>query len=350
MNALERRIREMIVETGPMSVATYMSLCLFDPRDGYYTTRQPFGTNGDFTTAPEVSQMFGELAGVWLASAWSAPATFAEIGPGRGTLMKDMLRTLARLRSPLLDRDIAMIETSPRLREVQRRTLGTAAEAIRWIEDVTKLPAQPLVIIGNELFDAVPIRQYVLHQSRWHERLVTITDETLAFAIGPNTLDNISKAGANEGDILEVAPARTALMAKIAIHLKTHGGVALFFDYGHRTSGIGDTLQAVHRHQFFPVLERPGEADLTSHVDFEALETVCRQAGLRAKTITQADFLLGMGLLERAGQLGANASEERREALRSEVERLAGPDQMGTLFKVMAVSAPGRNLPVFDAG
>ncbi|WP_269930626.1 class I SAM-dependent methyltransferase [Aminobacter sp. HY435] len=354
MTRLKQRIVSLIDATGPISVSEYMAICLFDPEHGYYTTRNPFGVAGDFTTAPEVSQMFGELVAVWLLSAWQAagcPAApvLAEIGPGRGTLMKDVLRVLARL-DPALTANVALIETSPRLRQVQKTTLGQSAVEISWHESVATLPQAPLFIVGNELFDAIPTRQFVKVGADWRERSIGISDDgALAFVAGSAAIESAllpaEAATAPEGAIFELAPARTATMELVAERIAAHGGAGLFFDYGHLRPGIGDTLQALRKHQFEDVLASPGEADLTSHVDFAALATAARVHGLEAQLATQGDFLLAMGLIERAGRLGATAEDQGREKLQSEVERLAGPDAMGDLFKVIAIARPGTKPP-----
>nr|WP_256483836.1 class I SAM-dependent methyltransferase [Aliihoeflea sp. 40Bstr573] len=337
----------MIAEAGPIPVSQYMALCLFDPKEGYYTTREPFGAKGDFTTAPEVSQMFGELVAVWLASAWQAAgapknAILAEIGPGRGTLMRDMLRTLARI-APDLMRRVAMIETSPRLVDVQKQLLGN--ESISWHRAIADLPDAPLFIVGNELFDAIPIRQFVKTQQGWRERCVGLdADGELVFIAGPGTTD-APLPDAPVGAIYEAAPARNALMLEIAERIARQGGAGLFIDYGHLENGVGDTLQAMRAHAHADVLATPGEADLTSHVDFAALGAAAGAAGLDARTTTQARFLIGLGLLERAGQLGAGANADLQERLHGEVERLAAPEQMGELFKVLMVGRTITGLP-----
>jgi SAM-dependent MidA family methyltransferase len=345
--SLKRRITELIAEAGPIPVSQYMALCLFDPEDGYYTTREPFGARGDFITAPEVSQMFGELVAVWLASAWQAAgapkdAILAEIGPGRGTLMRDMLRTLNRI-APDLTRRVAMIETSHRLMAIQKETLGETSAI--WHRDIAELPAAPLFIVGNELFDAVPIRQFVRTPQGWRERCVGLdADGELAFVVGPGTTDG-SLPDVPAGAIFEIAPARNALMQGIAERIARDGGAGMFIDYGHLTTGIGDTLQAMRAHGYVDALAAPGEADLTSHVDFASLAGVASFVGLEARTMTQGEFLLGMGLLERAGQLGAGGDARLRERLQGEVERLAAPDQMGELFKVLMVGQDLAGLP-----
>ncbi|MBZ9799205.1 class I SAM-dependent methyltransferase [Mesorhizobium sp. ES1-4] len=352
MTRLKSRIVDLIEAVGPMPVNEYMALCLFDPRDGYYTTREPFGAAGDFITAPEISQMFGELVAVWLYQAWAAagrpmPVTIAEIGPGRGTLMKDMLRTLSRL-DPALANGVAfaMVETSRRLTEIQKQTLGALPFAVSWHETVDTLPRQPLLIVGNELFDAVPIRQFVRAGAGWRERMVGLDDaDNLCFFAGAGSIDSTllptDAPDAPQGAIVEIAPARIALMAAIAGRIAADGGAGLFLDYGHLRSGVGDTLQALRRHSHEDVLANPGEADLTSHVDFAALAAIVRAHGLDAHLSTQGNFLLGMGILERAGQLGADAGQAARDKISDAVERLAGPQAMGELFKVLAVVPRG---------
>lgn len=348
MTRLKERIIGLIGAAGPIPVSEYMALCLFDPEEGYYTTREPFGAAGDFITGPEISQMFGELVAVWLYQAWQGagrplPATFAEIGPGRGTLMKDMLRTWSRLDPALVARaSFAMVETSPRLTEIQKQTLAGHNVALGWHQTLDALPPQPLFIVGNELFDAVPIRQFVYVGAGWRERVVGLDGaDELHFFAGAGSVDPAllppAAADAPQGAIVEVAPARSALMAQIAERIAGQGGAGLFIDYGHLQPGIGDTFQALRRHEREDVLANPGEADLTAHVDFAALADIARAHGLDVQLSTQGEFLLRMGLLERAGTLGADADAETRQIISGAVERLAGPDAMGELFKVMKV-------------
>lgn len=355
---LKDRVKRLIATAGPISVADYMAACLFDPADGYYTTREPFGAAGDFTTAPEISQMFGELVAVWAYSAWQAagrpmPVVLAEIGPGRGTLMADMLRTLDRLDPGFVTRArIAMVEASPRLADVQRRKLASGRGRPTWFNEVSDLPRLPLVMVGNELFDALPVRQFVRTAQGWRERMVGLDgDGKLAFVAGSGGIDPAllpaDAAAASPGAVFEVSPAREALMDAVATRIDTDGGAALFVDYGHVKPGLGDTLQAVRDHGYDDVFANPGAADLTSHVDFSALARIAAARGLQASMTTQGEFLLGLGLVERAGVLGANAGEDVRERLRGEVERLAGADAMGSLFKVICIARPDMKLPPF---
>ena len=345
---LKERIAALIEANGPMPVSDYMALCLFDPQHGYYTTREPFGAAGDFVTAPDVSQMFGELVAAWLAHGWretGAPsdAVLVEIGPGRGTLMLDMVRTLRRIAPPLAS-GVHMVETSTRLREMQRERLGEDGIAAEWHETIDTLPHAPLLIVANELFDALPTRQFVFTGDRWLERCVVLRDGALAFGTGTASLPF---PPAEAGTIREIAPARDALMARVAMRLVEQDGLFLSFDYGHE-GGTGDTLQAVRGHSPIDPLATPGEADLTSHVDFDALAAAARSTGAHVLgPMAQGDFLLGLGLLERAGALGANADEAARNAIHDAVERLAGPDGMGTLFRALAVTSSARTLPPF---
>lgn len=353
MNALASKIAGLIRATGPLPVSDYMALCLFDPGHGYYTTRQPFGREGDFITAPEVSQMFGELIGAWLAAAWRdlgepRSTILAEIGPGRGTLMKDILRTIAQIAPDLRDNaTVHLVETSPRLTKIQQQTLESAGVTPTWHKAISGLPAGPLLIVGNELFDAIPTRQYVRIEEGWRERCVGLDEQDeLIFVAGTGSIDAAllppESAGAQEGAIFEVAPARSALIQHVAERIAEQSGAALFIDYGHLETGLGDTLQAVLDHKYDDPLANPGRADLTTHVDFAALAAAVRAAGLIPHLATQGDFLLRMGLLERAGRLGSNAGPVIREQLGEAVERLAGPDKMGSLFKVLAFSSSGR--------
>lgn len=357
MNRLGDRIAGLIRATGPISVAEYMAICLLDPDDGYYTTREPFGTKGDFVTAPEISQMFGELVAVWLVQAWRSagsplPATVAEIGPGRGTLMKDLARTIRRIAPDLAaSADFALIEASPRLMEIQRQTLVESGPAFTWHAAPDTLADQPLFIVGNEIFDALPFRQFVRQQDRWLERAIGLHESGFQFGIGAATLSPSElppqAATAPDGTIFEIAPAREALAATLSGHIARHGGAGIFFDYGHLAPGFGDTFQALRNHRSEDVFANPGEADLTSHVDFAALATVARAHGLEVPAMTQGEFLLAMGLLERAGSLGQHADEAARDGIRAAVERLAGPDQMGDLFKVLAILPRGNGVPPF---
>lgn len=360
MTVLHDRLVRQIKADGPISVAQYMAMCLFDPEHGYYTTTEPIGAEGDFVTAPEVSQMFGELVAVWLVGAWTGAGrpdrfTLAEIGPGRGTLSADVIRTLRQVAPDMLaGAETVLIETSPRLRAVQEETLKDCGADITWTEDIAQLPDQPLIIAGNEIFDAVPVHQYVKADGRWAERMVDLDAEgSLQFMAGAAGIDPaLLPPGADEksdGTIFEVSPQRSAMMSAIAARIAYDGGGGLFFDYGHLAPGFGDTFQAVRQHQTVDVLEQPGEADLTSHVDFHALAEAARVEGLDTGSMEQGAFLVAMGIAERAGQLGAGKSAEVQRDIVAAAERLCAVEHMGQLFKVLGVFPAQSQLPPFVA-
>jgi SAM-dependent MidA family methyltransferase len=291
----------------------------------YYATRDPLGTAGDFTTAPEISQMFGEMIGAALADSWKragapADAIYVELGPGRGTLAADALRLL---RSAGFSGDVHLVETSPVLRDSQRQAVP---EAI-WHQSIGDLPARPLLLVANEFLDALPVRQHV----HGIERRVTVAAGGLAFD--------------RDGEIVETSPARDEAVNGIATCLAATGGVALFVDYGHGRSAAGDTLQAVRRHGYAPVLASPGEQDLTAHVDFEAVARTARDAGASATPlISQGEWLLRLGIEARAQSL-SRANPDRASNIQTALERLIGRDQMGELFKVLAIHSPDWRAP-----
>jgi SAM-dependent MidA family methyltransferase len=354
---LGARIRALIEAGGPIPVADYMALCLADPVDGYYATRDPLGAAGDFTTAPEISQMFGELVGVWCVAAWrsmGAPArmSLVELGPGRGTLMADLLRA-ARI-DPAFRAAAAvhLVETSPTLRAAQASRLGDAGTT--WHDGIDTLPAGPAIVVANEFLDALPIRQFVRVAEGWRERVVGLSgDGALVLGAGAaGVADDLippHARAAPPGTVVEVARAAEAVIARLADRIVADGGALLAFDYGAPAHGVGDTLQAVRGHRFVDVLDGPGTADLTAHVDFAALAAVAAARGARVfGPRAQGRVLLDLGLLERAGALGRTADETRRRALAAEVERLAGEDGMGTLFQAIAIT-DGCVVPGFAA-
>ena len=357
------RIKSLIRANGPISVAEYFSLCLSDPQHGYYKTKQPFGSEGDFTTAPEISQLFGEMIGIFLVHAWQQQKMpqnirLIEIGPGRGTMMLDVIRVISQLAPTLYQTlTIHMVETSEKLAQVQAQTLSHCTHKISWHKNIEDVPEGFSLIAANELFDAIPIRQFVRNQRSFVERVVALgPDDELAFIEGSGGIDlNLLPEGPERqqlGAIFEYSPARDALMQLICERLKTAGGTFVTLDYGHLKSGYGDTLQALKKHQFDPVLASPGEADLTSHVDFEALSKVAIGCGVAVSgMMSQGDFLYGLGLPQRATALAQKANEEQRVKIVEAVNRLAGngDNQMGDLFKVLAVSSPSVDLAPFKA-
>lgn len=340
----------MIAADGPISVADYMAQCLADPTHGYYTTRDPLGAAGDFVTAPEISQMFGEIVGAWLVEAWQAagapePVILAELGPGRGTLMDDIWRTASTVPAFPHAASIHLVETSPVLQRRQAERLAGLPVTPSWHARFGDIPEGFLLLVANEFFDALPIRQYVRSQGRWRERAIGL-DHTgaLAFGVGAGLLDGGPEA--DEGEILEIAPAADAITAEMAQRIAANGGAALIIDYGYAGTQFGETLQAVRGHARRHLFDSPGETDLTAHVDFAALRRRANAEGAAAYgPIAQSDFLLSLGLLERAGQLGAGKSAEEQADIVQAVERLAGADQMGRLFKVLALAHKSAPIP-----
>ena len=370
MTPLESEIRQRIESEGPMSVGDYMALCLTHPTHGYYTTGHPVGgraspnrEGGDFITAPEISQMFGEMIAIWCMEVWQAlgapkPFTLAEIGPGRGTLMADLLRVANALPEFAEAADIHLVEISPTLAEQQSLTLSQNTSHMKWVRDISALPEQPTIVIANELLDALPLRQWMKIESRWIERAIGLKDDQLHFVTRPASLELTDLPDGHtacaDGTIFETSAPRESLVASIADHLNSRTGAALFIDYGHLKSGFGDTFQAMKDHEFVSTLETPGTADLTSHVDFAPLVQTAEAQGCIAPTpVTQGKFLLSLGLLERAGNLGHGRDQKVQENLQTAVNRLVAPEQMGELFKVMAFGAPqslGARWPGFDDG
>ena len=357
MTALKAELVRLIAEEGPIPISRFMALCLGHPRHGYYRTRDPFGAQGDFTTAPEISQMFGEMIGLWAAHLWQAmgsPSRFSliEIGPGRGTLMADMLRATRILPGFREALAVHLVETSPVLREIQASTLAGKAEP-SWHERVETALEGPAIIVANELLDALPLDQFVMTEEGWRERLVGLDGEgRLAFGLAATASDGAGPATAPPGAILEQPLAALSLVSTIASHLARHGGGALLIDYGAMQLGFGDTLQAMRRHAFVDPLEEPGEADLTVHVDFARMAQAALRAGAATHgPVRQADFLLALGLAERAQALSAKATPEQAASIGAAFDRLTarGETGMGDLFKVLAVSHPGLPpLPGFD--
>lgn len=352
---LKDRLKAQIAATGPLTVAQYMTACLWDPLDGYYAT-QP-GLGEDFITAPMVSQMFGELIGLWAAQVWAAlgrPARvlLAEIGPGDGSLMQDALRA-ARAAPDFLDAvEVWLVEASKPLAAFQRQRLG---ERPRWIADLTELPPDlPLILIANEVLDCFPVRQHVLTAEGWAERMIGLDHRgELSWGLRPprepDRATDRTIPTKDLGQVLEEATAQAVLAAEVAERLIRTGGSALFIDYGRTEFGFGDTLQAVRRHRKVNPLACPGEADLTVHADFRAVVFAAREAGAHATPIlTQAEFLRRLGLHERAAAL-SRARADQAPAIARQLHRLTAPDQMGELFKVAAVYAPaGLILPAFE--
>ncbi|EJF81103.1 class I SAM-dependent methyltransferase [Bartonella doshiae] len=355
MVTLKEKIKEIIARNGPITISQYMTLALTDPQFGYYQTQTPFGRTGDFITAPEVSQLFGEMIGIWTLANWKAqgcpsPFILAEMGPGRGTLMDDILRTIQKLSTVAFNAaEVFLIEISKNLAKEQKKRLLSYKKQIHSVESFDQIPSKTLFLIANEFFDTLPINQYIKVKGEWKERRITINqDGNFIFIADPRKLPSFCLQSyffeIPDGTIFEHAPSRHQLMQQISNHLVQMNGSALLIDYGASDLAFGDTLQAVSKHKFRDIFDAPGEHDLTSHVDFSFLKKIALEQGCFAEIFEQGDFLLKMGLLERAAQLGANKSVTLQNKIRQDIERLAGPNQMGKLFKVLYVS--DKNIPL----
>ncbi len=355
---LEERLVSLIKLKGPISVADYMADAIGHPHEGYYMAQKAIGAEGDFITAPEVSQVFGELIGLWLLEAWrgmGAPASFnlIELGPGRGVLMEDILRA-ARLRPDFVrGACLWLLETSGRLRHEQQKRLRASGVKPLWADDLADIPPAPSLIVANEFFDCLPIRQYQYTERGWRERLVGIGadaggTERLAFTLADAPpapgIDFPDRAA--PGDIFEASPDARDCAAEIADMVSAQGGCALIIDYGHVTSGLGDTLQAVRRHQYWPPLAAPGRADVTAHVDFEALARRAIDHGAAVYgPVTQGRFLESLGLSLRVETLCKDKSPEEAAAVRAGASRIAAPNEMGEIFKALCLSGPNQPAP-----
>lgn len=355
MTALKAELIHLIRDDGPIPISRYMALCLGHPRHGYYMTRDPFGVQGDFTTAPEISQMFGELIALWAANVWQAmgsPAAIRliELGPGRGTLMADMLRVASGLPAFRAALSVHLVETSPALRAAQGRTLAGKAEPV-WHDTIATALDGPVLVIANEFLDALPLDQFVMTAQGWRERLVGL-DGQGGLGFGLSAMDAGLSLAAPVDAVLEQPTIALDIVMTLSRHLRQAGGAALFIDYGSAQSGLGDTLQAMKRHGFVDPLAEPGEADLTVHVDFARMGQAALRGGSAVHgPVTQAAFLLALGLAERAQALSRKAVPDQAQAITSAFERLtqAGATGMGDLFKVLALSHPDLPpLPGFD--
>jgi NADH dehydrogenase [ubiquinone] 1 alpha subcomplex assembly factor 7 len=345
-------LRKRITRDGPVSVHDYMAACLADARAGYYVTRQPIGREGDFITAPEISQMFGELMGVWVAAVWQNMGSprdllVAELGPGRGTLMKDALRAMGSVPGLIESTCVTLIETSPALRETQRATLAGSPLPPNWYTHIDEVPQGPLIVVANEFIDALPIRQLVREGGAWRERAITVSADGFAFCAGAFVAEEtlpawVRSLDAGDGDLVELRPAASSLLESLAARARRAPMAALLVDYGHAESGSGDTLQAVARHRFADALAAPGEADLTAHVDFAALKRSASGLGLCVYgPMQQGEFLLKLGLGARSERLARNATPAQQAAILSGAARLADPRAMGALFKTLALQSSG---------
>lgn len=332
----------------PTTIADYMAAA----NGHYYATRDPLGTAGDFTTAPEISQMFGEMVGIWIADLWSRAGSpdfrYVELGPGRGTLAADALRTMARF--GCTPAGVDLVETSPTLRAAQL----TRVPAAEHHDEVDALPGDtPLIIVANEFFDALPVHQYVRTTDGWRERMVERREGVLTPVAGTIPADDAIPASLRsepDGTIVETTPVSAAIMQRLAFRLARQGGAMLAIDYGYAGPAAGDTLQAVKAHRFVDPFIDPGEVDLTAHVDFTTLADAARSGGAVASDLAaQGAWLRRLGIDARLQSL-ATAAPARANELKGQRDRLVDPGAMGDLFKVMAFTAPGWPAPAGFTG
>lgn len=366
MSRLKTRLIKRIKSQGPISVAEYMTLCLLDPVDGYYPTRDPLGSDGDFITAPEISQMFGELLGLWAVQSWQdmgrpQAVHLVELGPGRGIMMSDMLRA-AQLDPAFLNAvRVTLIEASAALEAVQAKTLADSPVAVNWVKDLTALPEGPAIIIGNEFLDCLPIRQFIQRDpfagaKGWHERMVTLNPEdenALMFAVSPEPISEIVQRSLPEDQkdaradaLLEVCPASTQILDQLKSRFERDAGRALFIDYGPEITEFGDTLQALKRHKKVGEFSDPGNTDLTARVDFGALIETAKAIGLDgAGPVSQRELLSKLGLELRAVAL-TRAKPDAKEKIARQLHRLTDSGEMGDLFKAVCFQSDGLSVPL----
>ncbi len=359
---LELEIRRLIAAAGPMPVAQYVSLCLTHPKYGYYVTRDPFGAAGDFVTAPEVSQMFGELVGLWAAAVWKmmgAPENvrLVELGPGRGTMMRDALRAMNV--APAFRRAIVvhLVEVSPALEKAQRETLTKSGAMIHWHHDLSEVPAGPVIILANEFIDALPVHQMIRHSDGWHERVVAINAAgNLVLGASAHPVPNFERIVPKNVRTAPIGSIYEWRSDNIAFEIGRRvrdNGAALIIDYGHAHSDVGDTLQAIGQHAFVDALTTPGSVDITAHVDFEALGSAAESMGAAVHgPIDQSELLLRLGIAARADALKAAAVPEKKAEIEAAIARLTqgGRTGMGRLFKAMGLADPKLGpLPAFES-
>ena len=352
---LGEKIARRIRAEGPLSVAAYMAMVLYDPELGYYVTRRPIGAGGDFITSPEISQIFGELIGIWCALIWEGmgrpdPVILAELGPGSGALAFDLLRAVNALPEFPQALRLHLVEVSPILRAEQQRRLGITD--VVWLTRLEEIPAGPLLVVANEFLDALPIRQLVHGSQEWAERMVTLDlGDRLIFVDGPENpalsfLVPPSLRAAAPGSVFEICPAALNVAATLGARLTRAPGAALFIDYGRLASAVGVSLRAVSGHSPADSLAAPGSADLSADVDFSAFAEAAGITGVDIHgPVPQRCFLHALGARARLAALCARASPEQRARLESGLDRLLDPEQMGDLFKVIAFTSRGLLMP-----
>jgi SAM-dependent MidA family methyltransferase len=363
--AIEAKLREAIDEKGFISVAEMMRIALTSSPNSYYRARNPLGIDGDFITSPEISQMFGELIGIWCADFWlklgkPEDINIVELGPGRGLLMRDLLRATKHIPGFHDSVSVEMVEISETLQLIQKEELKNSGEKLKWLEDIYNISAKPTIFIANEFFDALPIRQFEKEKDNWYERILGLDPLSgiLHFSKLPISKDlsvqlSYEHPNAQDGAIVEESIESLEIVRFICEHLTKHGGAALIIDYGYDIAPkersvfqYNPTLQALKHHKYQPILDTIGEADLTAHVDFYSIKKIAEVRKLTTwGTITQRDFLKNMGIDLRAEMLKKNADILDREVLDKQVDRLINPDKMGKLFKVLVISDTGDNIP-----
>ena len=360
---LKDRLVAKIKAEGPLTVAEYMTICLLDPVHGYYPTRDPLGSDGDFITAPEISQMFGEVIGLWCIQTWQdmgRPETvqLIELGPGRGIMMSDILRAARLDKDFLAAIQVTLIEASPALEAVQGKTLGDVPCPISWASSLERAQTGPSIIVGNEFLDCLPIRQFIQKdrfagRGGWQERMVALVGEELHFGVSPAPISESLQASlpeaqeeAKNDDLLEICPANAQIIDQLKQRFETHPGRALFIDYGPETTEFGDTLQALKRHEKVGVVSDPGNTDLTARVDFGALIDIAKSVALSStQAVTQREFLSKLGLEMRAVAL-SRSKPESKDKIARQLHRLTAADEMGELFKAVCLQSDGLEVPL----
>lgn len=349
-------IKGRIRESGPITVADYMDLCLGHPDHGYYMTRDPLGAGGDFTTSPEISQLFGEMIGVWLADLWIKSGrplefTLLECGPGRGTLMADIMRATKGVEGFHAAARIALMEMSPVLKDAQSRALRGYDPY--WIGDIARLEGSaPVFLVANEFLDALPIRQFIKRGGEWRERGVSVGGcGQLEFCDLPADADILNAfpqaiKGSVESGYFETSLVLNQFIKSVNILLKKQGGAALFIDYGHVRASLGDSLQAMKEHKFAGIFDTPGSCDLTAHVDFENIARIGAGDGMAVRgPVTQRAFLQELGVELRAAMLCAGANPVQAQEILSGLKRISDTAGMGSLFKVLALTSDPELVP-----
>ena len=360
---LKDRLIAKIKAEGPLSVAEYMTVCLLDPVHGYYPTRDPLGSEGDFITAPEISQMFGEVIGLWCIQTWQdmgrpEAVQLIELGPGRGIMMSDILRAAQLDKDFLAAVNVTLIEASPALEAAQGKTLGTAPCPISWDLSLEKAPTGPSIIIGNEFLDCLPIRQFIQKdrfagRAGWQERMVALDGEALRFGVSPAVISESLQAtlpeaqeDAKNDELLELCPATAQIIDQIKQRFEADSGRALFIDYGPAETEFGDTLQALKRHEKVGVFADPGNTDLTARVDFGALVETAKAVGVSVTSpVAQREFLSKLGLEMRAVAL-SRAKPDSKDKIARQLHRLTATGEMGELFKAVCFQSEGLDLPL----